>query len=214
MTTPCAFEASRAVFETLIGFFAGPEAAELTHGELEARLKTDGFDLLRQVLQDHFDLRAAREERALTPVGSDGRPRPYLEAGHARPLHTIFGQLSVTRLAYRAKGATNLYPADATANLPVEVHSHGLRELAALEAAKGSFDDAVDTIARSSGAGLAKRQVQDLSHDRGRGLRGLLRDPPRQSGRNRRGRGHLGRWEGNRYATRGAASRHGSGGSI
>jgi hypothetical protein len=163
VTTPCAFEQSRAVFETLIGYFAGAEAAGLTHAELETRLKTDGFDVLRQVLQDHFDLRAAREEKAEAPVGSDGRPRPYVEADHTRPLVTIFGEVTVTRLAYRAKGAANLYPADAAANLPREVHSHGLRELAALEAAKGSFQDAVDAIARSSGAAVTKRQVEDLS---------------------------------------------------
>lgn len=118
---------------------------------------------MRQVLQDHFDLRAQQEERAGAPVGSDGRPRPYIEAGHTRPLVTIFGEVTVTRLAYRAKGANNLHPADAAANLPAEVHSHGLRELAAVEAAKGSFEDAVDAIARSSGAAVAKRQVEELA---------------------------------------------------
>jgi hypothetical protein len=38
----------------------------------------------------------------------------------------------------------NLYPADAALNLPVEKHSHGVRRLAAIEAARGSFQDAHD----------------------------------------------------------------------
>ncbi|MGH9212724.1 MAG: ISKra4 family transposase [Acidimicrobiales bacterium] len=157
------FESSRVAFEALVGFFAGPEAAGLAHAHLEARLKADGFEVLRQVLQDHFDLRAATEERHEAPVGSDGRPRPYVEAAHTRALVTIFGQVSVTRLAYRAKCATNLFPADAASNLPAEVHSHGLRELAAIEAARGSFEGAKHALDRGSGASVAKRQVEDLA---------------------------------------------------
>jgi hypothetical protein len=163
MTTTESFKSSRASFETLIGFFAGPEAAGLTHAEVESRLHTDGFELLRQVLQDHFDLRALREQRIDRPVGSDGRPRPYVETEHKRPLVTIFGEVTVTRLAYRAKGAANLYPADAVANLPTESYSHGLREMAAVESAKGSFEDARDAMARFSGAAVPKRQVEDLT---------------------------------------------------
>jgi hypothetical protein len=162
-TTSDAFGPSRAGFEALIGFFAGAAAAGMAHADLEARLKADGLEVLRQVLQDHFDLRAAREQRVEVPMGSDGRARPYVEAGHTRPLVTIFGPVAISRLAYRAKGATNLYPADAVANLPGEIHSHGLRELAAVESARGSFEDAVEAIARTSGAAVAKRQVEDLS---------------------------------------------------
>ena len=57
----------------------------------------------------------------------------------------------------------NLYPADATLNLPVERHSHGLRKLAALEASRGSFDDAVAAICRQTGQRLGKRQVEELA---------------------------------------------------
>ena len=45
-------------------------------------------------------------------------------------------------------------------NLPAEKHSHGLRRLAAVEAARGSFDAAV---ARASGQALGKRQVEALA---------------------------------------------------
>jgi hypothetical protein len=47
--------------------------------DLEARLNPDGSAALRQALQDHFDLWAATEERHDPPVGSDGRPRPYVD---------------------------------------------------------------------------------------------------------------------------------------
>ena len=48
-------------------------------------------------------------------------------------------------------------------NLPVERHSHGLRKLAAAEAARGSFQDAVEAIERSTGQQLGRRQVQKLA---------------------------------------------------
>jgi hypothetical protein len=66
-------------------------------------------------------------------------------------------------MAYRAPGHGNLHPADAALNLPVERHSHGLRKLAALEAARGSFQDAVDALERACGQQLAKRQVEELA---------------------------------------------------
>src|SRR5215207_5562043 len=48
-----AFSASDRRYWDLVGFLEGAESADLTHGELEERLRTDGFELLRQLLQDH-----------------------------------------------------------------------------------------------------------------------------------------------------------------
>jgi len=59
-------------------------------------------------------------------------------------------------MAYRAPGKANLHPADAELNLPAEKHWHGLRQLAAIEAARGSFDDTVAAMDRHSGVGLGK----------------------------------------------------------
>ncbi|MGH8908390.1 MAG: hypothetical protein ACRD0K_18255 [Egibacteraceae bacterium] len=75
----------------------------------------------------------------------------------------MFGQVNVERKAYRALGASNLHPADATLSLPVERHSHGLRKLAALEAARGSFEDAAQAISRATGAAIGKRQTEELA---------------------------------------------------
>jgi hypothetical protein len=85
-----------------------------------------------------------------------------IEAGHRRGLQTIVGCVTVTRLAYRAKGAENLHLQDAALNLPAERHSHGLRELAAIEATRGSYEEAQAAITRQTGVDLGKRQVEDL----------------------------------------------------
>jgi len=156
------FARSRARFEEMVGFLDGGGAAELAHGELEDRLETDGRELLRLLLQDHLDLRAQRERRLSGVVGADGITRSYAEIGHQRGLVTVFGEVRVNRLAYRRKGAANLHPADAALNLPAETYSHGLRRRAAVEAARGSFDDAVAAIERTAGK-LGKRQVEGLA---------------------------------------------------
>jgi hypothetical protein len=66
-------------------------------------------------------------------------------------LATIFGDVAVRRLAYRRRGEDNLYPADGVLNLPEERYSHGLRRRAAEEASRGSFDEVVAAIERSTG---------------------------------------------------------------
>ena len=86
-----------------------------------------------------------------------------METGHARALATIFGEVTVTRLAYREPGQPNLHPADAMLNLPVEKHSHGLRQRAAIDSSRGSYDGAVEAIERGTGQHRGKPQVEDLA---------------------------------------------------
>jgi hypothetical protein len=157
------FDRSRARFEEVVAFLDGDGANALSHADLEDRLDTDGRELLRVLYQDHLDLRAERERRLGEVVDVDGVDRPSVEAAHTRTLTTIFGEVTVTRLAYRRRGQPNLHPADATLNLPEERHSHGIRRLAASEAARGSFDDATRAIRSTTGARVGKRQVEELT---------------------------------------------------
>ena len=157
------FASSREQFESLVGFMDGTDAAGLDHAGLEERLDRDGRELLRRLLDDHLALRAVREQRLGSVVGDDEVTRGRVEHDHRRVLGTVFGKVTITRMAYRALGRGNLHPADAALNLPVERHSHGLRKLAALEAARGSFQDAVDGIERVCGQQLGKRQVEELA---------------------------------------------------
>ena len=78
------------------------EAAALTHAGLEDHLQARGRELLRRLFQDHLELRAARERRRADVAGPDGVPRTRTEMGHCRPLATVFGPVTVTRMAYQA----------------------------------------------------------------------------------------------------------------
>lgn len=157
------FEASRACLEGLLGWLAGSEAAGVDHTVLEEQLTVAGRELVCQLLQDHLDLRAATEDRLDTVVDTVGVEHRRVEPNHRRRLATVVGEVTVTRLAYRHRGHENLHPADGVLNLPVTRHSHGLSRLAAIEASRGSFADAVAAIERGTGTSVGKRQVEGLA---------------------------------------------------
>src|SRR6185437_15391020 len=90
------FAVSRAMFAALAAELAGPAAAGLTASGLEELLDERGRDVMRQLLQDHFDLRKMREEQQAREhpgpaEGTDGITRTRLETGHGRLLATLSG---------------------------------------------------------------------------------------------------------------------------
>ena len=133
-----AFAESRECFARAGGLAGAEDAAGLQHAELEEQLEVRGRELLRRLFQGRLDLPAAREERRHDVAGEDGVVRTRAERGRTRPLMTKFGQVTVSRIAYRSPGRPNVHLLDAALNLPEEKHSHGLRKLAAIEAARGS----------------------------------------------------------------------------
>ena len=156
------FAKARASFEEMLCWLEGTESAALTHAELEDQVERRGSEVQRLMFQDHLDLRALREDRVRV-VDAVGIVHASVEPAHGRQLSTVVGTVSVSRLAYRQLGPSNLHPAAGVLNLPVELHSHGLRRLAAIESTRGSFDDASAAIERSTGVAVAKRQVESLT---------------------------------------------------
>ena len=157
-----AFAQSRECYAELEEWLAS-NAAGLQHGELEEQLDVRGRELLRRLYQDRLDLTAAREVRRHDVTGEDGIPRVRAEKGRTRPLVTKFGQVTVSRIAYRVPGRPNVHPLDAELNLPEEKHSHGLRKLAAIESARGSIEAAGAAVARATGVKIGKRQLEELA---------------------------------------------------
>jgi hypothetical protein len=158
-----AFAESRKCFGELEDWMASEAAAGLQHGELEEQLDVRGRELLRRLFQDRLDLTAAREERRRDVTGEDGVPRTRAENGRSRPLVTKFGQVTVSRIAYRSPGRANVHLLDGVLNLPEEKHSHGLRKMAAVEAARGSVGAACAAVARATGVRIGKRQLEELA---------------------------------------------------
>lgn len=159
------FAASKRSFDALVAGLESTRTAQFSHDELEDLITGRGRELLRQLLQDHFDLRADREEIALAArreAGTLPAGRHRLEHGHLRALATVVGTVTVRRCALRAVGQPNIYPADAELSLPSGRHSHGLRKQAVVEAVRGSYDSAHAAITGRAGPVAGKRQLEAL----------------------------------------------------
>ena len=77
-----AFAASRACFTGLLEVCGGQDAPALHHAALEEQLAGRGRELLRQLFQDHLDLRASGKPAGMTSptpavwrISGGGRPR-------------------------------------------------------------------------------------------------------------------------------------------
>src|SRR2546429_4595335 len=117
------FAASMKLVTALVAELQAPGAAGLTAYELEQFVADRGREVQRQMVQDHLDLRAAREqetarehERAV--AGPGGVPRTPLETGHGRPLAPPFGPVQGARGARPPPGGGTFYPARARSCLP------------------------------------------------------------------------------------------------
>jgi hypothetical protein len=158
------FARSRIGFESLVEDLASGRIGKMAHDQLEELIEGRGREVQRQLLQDHLDLRAIREQEAL-PASREQRRvegRSRVERDHERMLATVFGPVTVRRLAFRAPGRPNAYPADAALSLPTGRHSHGLRRAAVREAVRGSYDTAKTAIDRRCGRVAGKRQIEEL----------------------------------------------------
>jgi hypothetical protein len=155
------FARSGQVFEVLTKRLASREVLGMTHGDLERLLDKDGRELIRQLLQDHLDLRGPGEAHG-DVVGARGVRRRHARL-RERKLETIFGTVTVSRTGYSAHDAETLFPKDAELNLPPELYSHGVQRRAADEVIKTSFDQAVASIASTTGAAVPKRQLEELA---------------------------------------------------
>jgi hypothetical protein len=165
-----AFSASREAYRVLEAAMCSPEARGMDHGRLEEHLAEAGREFLRVMFQSHLHLRALTEPRAVQVADREGIGRNWIERGRARELSTLFGPVTVARIAYRGQYVPNLYVQDAVLNLPAGKHSHGVKKLAAACAARGSFQDAAEQVRATTGAPIGKRQVEELATDAARDI--------------------------------------------
>ena len=142
--------------------------------EIERMLATHGREMLRAMMQAHFDLRSAQERRVEVRA-ADGVERAKVRRG-SRKVETKFGEVELERNLYQAPAAEALAPLDAAMELPDEKYSYEVRRIAAEESARASFDEVVELIRKQSGAEVPKRQVEELAVRAARDFDGFYRD--------------------------------------
>ena len=150
-------------FAAEIGWLCSAESAALPHSVLEERLQRSGWELYRQLLQAHLNLRAQRE-KATAPAsmtGVDGVIRSH-KRGTSRSLATLFGAVTVKRLGFAAPGQARLHPQDAALQLPPQRYSYPLQRLVAKAAAGNAYSQVVDDIASRTAGHVPKRQAEQV----------------------------------------------------
>jgi hypothetical protein len=156
------FAAAERRFEHIRGYLAHSALAH-DHAEIEQELFHEGFELMRLLLQGHFDCRAGAECRRQV-TGADAIARPEARSV-PRKLETLFGTVEVRRLSYGAPGVCSLRPADADLNLPERLYSDGVARRVAETAATVPYSQVVEQIASSTGAQIASRQAMEVAVD-------------------------------------------------
>jgi len=155
------FAASREHFERIPEFLSTLEARRMNHSEMERELEQRSRELARQLYQDWLTQQTpAQAEGPVVDCEGKQRTRTRIQE---RELETVFGTVSVQRTGYGVVGEASLHPFDGRLNLPRERYSLQVRRRAAEESAKNSFDEAVQTLTRYTGAHVPKRQVEQLT---------------------------------------------------
>jgi hypothetical protein len=155
----CAFKQFTAVVTHLRSY----QSQQLDHGQVEQCLATEGRELLRCLFQGHLDYRAAHETDWESLEGSDDIIRCHHRQGCSTHLDTLFGEVTVTRQSYGARGVHSLFPLDAALNLPPDKYSDGLRRHLAQDVAIMSFEEATERMARTTGGHIPKRQSEQIA---------------------------------------------------
>ncbi len=137
------------------------EAMHAPLHEIEQMMRTAGRELMREMMQAHFDRRSA-QEREVEVQDVDGIERLRIREGR-RTVMTEFGEVHLDRKLSQAEGAEALGPLDAAMELPDEKYSLEVRRIVAEEAARASFDEVVELVSKRSGAEVPKRQAEELA---------------------------------------------------
>lgn len=148
-------------FSEIKEMLSAPSALGMSHSEVEALASDQGRELLRLLFQGHLDLRTEREEAPEAITGADGQTRTHRRV-RSRDLVCLFGAVNVARTALGGRGMDSLAPMDAELNLPKTRYSFGVERRVVEEAIRGSFDEAIDAVARTTGVGVPKRQAEEM----------------------------------------------------
>ena len=148
-------------YNAIVNFLGAKENNPMELSGLEKELEKRGRELMRILLQEHLNkLSASRCEEDV--CGSDGIHRLNVRP-QDRKIETVFGTVTSTRAGYGDKGTASLHPLDAQLNIPPERYSLELRRRVAENVAKSSFDETLETIEKTTGGHIPKRQIEELA---------------------------------------------------
>jgi hypothetical protein len=135
--------------------------------DVERETERRGRELLRLQLQAHIDGRGTGDLGPLLHVSVPGAlPALYTHKRlHTRHLVTLFGRVTITRMAYGKPGQPSIHPLDAALQLPGRLYSYEMQRRLVKAAVQGPFDEAVEILTDATGVAAPKRTAEQIVQD-------------------------------------------------
>jgi hypothetical protein len=147
------------------------EALSKPMHEVETEQMSQLTEVGRLLLQAHLRARGVGDAgpQACHP-GGDGNASQVFRRGRVRERkqESVFGEVTVERLAYNLAGHQSLFPLDRELQLPERSFSYPVQRLVVKQAVLGPFDEATGTILEYTGAKVSKRSAEDILREAAR----------------------------------------------
>ena len=140
-------------------------ALQMQADQVEKQIEKGGREVLRLLLQGHFDARGIG--RVADNLECDRGGPVILEPGqiHKRAYESLFGPVAIARLAYSQVGQSSLHPLDRELNLPLRKFSYPVQERVSRNVARAPYDEAQQVLHEGTAARVAKRQMEQIVQD-------------------------------------------------
>ncbi len=159
------FELGRAreTFESLIDWLFSCEVLLLPLHEVEVEQEERARELSRRLLQAHLQARGVGDVGPALVVNGQKRQAVHTHRRDASKKHkSIFGEVTVHRLAYAQPGETSICPQDEKLSLPRRKLSYELQRRMVKGSVQGPFSEAVERVEEGTGVRVSKRTVEEI----------------------------------------------------
>jgi hypothetical protein len=165
-----------------------PAALALPLREVEVEQERRFREVNRLLLQAHLQARGLGDVGEAIALRREGREEEALgrREVHRRGLVTIFGEVEVERLGYRARRGESVHPLDEELELPERSFSQEVQRRLAKAAVQGPYDEALERLEEATGVRVFKRSAEQVVRDAARDVDAFYEKrkplPPAESG--------------------------------
>jgi hypothetical protein len=152
-------------FRRLSEWVLSQVALQMEADQVEKQIEKGGQEVLRLLLQGHFDARGIGRVAEALICDRGGEVILEPERVHERAYESIFGTVKIERQAYSQPGQSSLHPLDRELNLPLRKYSYPVQERVSRNVARAPYDEAQQVLLESTAARVAKRQMQQIVQD-------------------------------------------------
>jgi hypothetical protein len=143
------------------------EAMKRSEHDIEEELFERSREINRKMLEAHMRARGqGNVGKAIEVVDEKDEPIVHTHRRvQERHVSTLFGEISIERLAYHHPGEESIRPLDEQAQLPARSFSYAVQSMLVRRAAQSPFDEAVEATEKLTGLSISKRSAAEIAQD-------------------------------------------------